>query len=73
MLSYITQENIYNLSATMSALDETFQNIDLNEFKRPELSAMALSARYLEKMMLTEATVPFFEFYSYKKHFQNQD
>ena len=45
----------------------------MSELSQPELLALSLAQKYLDKMMLTEATMPFFDFYCYRRHFQNQD
>ena len=69
MLSYITQDQIFNLPQTMASLEESFDREILQKMSKPELFALKLTSKYLEKMMLTEATLPFFEFHSYTKDF----
>ena len=53
----------------MASLEESFDREILQKMSKPELFALKLTSKYLEKMMLTEATLPFFEFHSYTKDF----
>ena len=57
----------------MGTLKETFATHDqlevLEKLEPPEILALQLACRYLDKMMLSEATVPFFEFQKYDEHY----
>ena len=72
LLSYISEEKIEISPQTIAILQEGLSDDKINKFSKPELLALALAQKYLENMMLTETTIPFFEFYSYKKDFRNQ-
>ena len=62
VINYITQENIYDLNETNGALEERFGSELVDVLPQAELFALQLCTKYLDKMMLAEATIPFFEF-----------
>ena len=64
-LSYMTQDDIYDKNETVIKLWEHFEKQDISHLCEGQLLALGLTSRYLDKMMLTEATLPFFEFHSY--------
>ena len=68
-MNYITQDNLYDKQETLGFLEEHFQKQDISHLQNGEILALGLCARYLEKMMLTDATLPFFEFHSYQREF----
>lgn len=68
-LSYMTQDDIYDKNETVIKLWEHFEKQDISHLCEGQLLALGLCSRYLDKMMLTEATLPFFEFHSYQREF----
>jgi hypothetical protein len=68
-LSFLTQETIYNFDITKNYIEQQFRTVldgELPSFlegdhrwSKPEVLAFGLATRYLEKMMLSEATLPF--------------
>ena len=57
------------MNVTQASLKESFDSDLVGKLAKPQQLALQLASRYLEKMMLSEATIPFFEFQTYKEHF----